>query len=413
MSKTSIDPRLLASLLSSFVSQLLLVLLFFFPNTPNLPPLFFNLLQSPPIAAATLLSPSSKKRKQPPPPSDDEEIVESSHSISPEIDPFTVCFKMKSSTFEWLTGLLEPLLECRDPVGASLNLPAEIRLGIGLFRLATGANYQETAKRFGVSGATSRFCAKQLCRVLCTNFRFWVAFPNLNELESVSNSFGFSNCCGVVGSIRFKVRTGDCKEETVLAQIVVDNSSKIMNIVAGFRGDKAVSRVLKDSTLYKDVEEGRLLNGPVIDVEGVSVPQFLIGDGSYPLHPWLMVPFVDPISGSNEEKFNTKLKKSGLSGRRTLASLRNWGILSKPIEEEYKTAVACIGACSILHNALLTREDLSALADEMEDYSGLDEFPQYCPDNSMEEEEALKKGSDIRNALATSIKVDCISDQPT
>ena len=35
---------------------------------------------------------------------------------------FKNCFRMTYSTFEWLTGSLEPLFDCRDPVGFLLNL---------------------------------------------------------------------------------------------------------------------------------------------------------------------------------------------------------------------------------------------------------------------------------------------------
>ncbi|MDV3195263.1 MAG: hypothetical protein Q8881_03365, partial [Sweet potato little leaf phytoplasma] len=126
----------------------------------------------------------------------------------PNPDSFKTFFKMSSSSFEWLSGLLEPLLDCRDPIGSPLNLSAELRLGIGLLRLATGSDYSEIATRFGVTESATRFCARQLCRVLCTNFRFWVAFPNSSELGSVSEGFesltGLPNCCGVMNCTRFK-----------------------------------------------------------------------------------------------------------------------------------------------------------------------------------------------------------------
>jgi len=58
---------------------------------------------------------------------------------------------MTSSTFEWFTNLLEPLLECRDPAYIfPLNLTADVLLGIGLFRLANGSDYQQIANQFNV-----------------------------------------------------------------------------------------------------------------------------------------------------------------------------------------------------------------------------------------------------------------------
>ncbi|MCI58236.1 hypothetical protein A2U01_0079490, partial [Trifolium medium] len=66
---------------------------------------------------------------------------------------------MTSSTFEWLTNLLEPLLECRDPSYLfPLNLSAGVRLGIGLFRLANGSDYTEISNQFNVPVSVAKFC---------------------------------------------------------------------------------------------------------------------------------------------------------------------------------------------------------------------------------------------------------------
>ncbi|OIV94307.1 hypothetical protein TanjilG_19313 [Lupinus angustifolius] len=74
---------------------------------------------------------------------------------------------MTSSTFEWLSRLLELLLDCRDPENLfPLNLSARTRLGIGLFRLNNGSDYPELSTRFGVPVSAAKFCVKQLCRVL-------------------------------------------------------------------------------------------------------------------------------------------------------------------------------------------------------------------------------------------------------
>lgn len=330
---------------------------------------------------------------------------------------------MSSVTFEWLSGLLEPLLECRDPIGFTLNLSPHARLGIGLFRFATGLPYPDIARRFGVSESTSRFCTKQLCRVLCTNFRFWVAFPSSSELQSVSAAFealgGLPNCCGIIECIRFDVNVPLHHEDednndddhlplphrrsSIAAQLVVDSSLRILNIVTGFHGHKGDSLVLKSTALGKDVQGGRLLNSPPVNLQGISVPQYLIGHAGYPLLPWLMVPFdaSDPLSSPSpsQEDFNVIHCSMRAPALRTLASLKTWGILSRPIQEESNMAVACIAACSILHNVLLMREDFSALSVDgisVNDYS-LHVSPE---DPALEERLVFENASGVRNALA-------------
>lgn len=444
------ESRKLAALLSSLVSQLLLlILLMLFPSSTSLslnsipnpnsyanvfPLIIHHFLSSQEIVTALSLFSVSRKRKrthlsgldsQPGDGDSDEDFdggggggIQTHLGMTRSPDSFKNCFKMTSSTFEWLSGSLEPLLDCRDPVGLlPFDFSAELRLGIGLFRLATGSDYPEISKRFGVTESVARFCAKQLCRVLCTDFRFWVNFLNPNELESVSVAFeertGLPNCCGAIDCARFKiVRKNGFKElkesfqeeDSLAAQIVVDSSSRILSIAAGFRGDKDDSEVLRSSTLCKDIEGGRLLNSPPVYVNGMAVDQYLIGDGRYPLLPWLMVPFVDPVLGSSEKCFNAAHRQMRLSALRTIVSLKNWGVLSQPIQEEVKTAVAYIGACSILHNALLMREDFSALSYESEDYSLCDHSSQCTRDNSLEENSTERKAFVMRSALATRAK---------
>ncbi|KAK4340220.1 hypothetical protein RND71_041682 [Anisodus tanguticus] len=374
------------------------------PNYDFLSPLLLHFLNTSETATTLTLIPLSKKRKrthfsEPGAPDSDGltrfKLGRPDSFIPRNPDTFKKFFNINSSTFDWLCGLLEPLLDCRDPVDYPLNLNAETRLGIGLFRLATGANYSDISRRFSVSESVAKFCVKQLCRVLCTNYRFWVGFPNSGELESVSTQFesisGIPNCCGVICCVRFKVN-----EESIAAQLVVDSSSRIISIIAGFRGDKTDLQVLKSSTLFQDIEKGTILmNSQGLQINDVAVPKFLFGNGDYPLLNWLMLPFDDPGSQSNEENFNNAINLMRLPAVKAIESLKNWGVLRKPIEGEIKTTVASIGACSILHNMLLSREDYSAFCEDLSDYS----FQKYQSSLSPGDSVACA----IRSALVTKV----------
>lgn len=419
--------RALAALLSSLVSQLVLLLLLFSPSSTPLSllnsfssthqllfPILHHFLSTSEISAAfSVLSSFSRKRKRThsldsdDPTHADDVSGSVPYSVIPKNpDSYKQTFKMNCSTFEWLCGLLEPLLECLDPVQAPLNLPVETRLGIGLFRLATGSSYQEISRRFHVSELIAKFCVKHLCRVLCTNYRFWVGFPAANELDSVSMQFeklgGLPNCCGIISCTRFKVKGSDSVlkyshlEDTVAAQLVVDASSRILSITAGFRGNKSKLTVLNSSSLYKDIETGGLLRTRTQYINNVAVPQYLIGVGGYPLLPWLLVPFADPLGGSSEENFNNAAKIMCVPMLKTIASLRGWGVLSRPIDADFRTAVTNIGACSILHNMLLAREDYSAFCDEVSEFRVDDQSFDCTLDGNLNEKESA-----IRTALST------------
>ncbi|KAG0451445.1 hypothetical protein HPP92_026250 [Vanilla planifolia] len=294
---------------------------------------------------------------------------------------------MRSSTFEWLAGLLDPLMDSRDPTDSPFRLPTTTRLALALARLATGACYADLAARFSVSESAARFCARHLSRVLCTNFRFWLAFPSSpDHLRAVSTGFaslaGLPGCCGALGSTRFHLRHGPAA-----AFLVADASSKILTMAAFFRGDRREIEVLKSSSLYREAEKGRLL-GP---------EQYLIGDESHHLCPWLMVPFATPVPGSCEEDFNAAVRAMCWPARRALASLQKWRVLSRLREEEAtKVAMAFIGTCAILHNVLLMREDDSALQESGEEWLLNSD---KCREEE-EEETAEKKAIFLRSSLA-------------
>lgn len=220
---------------------------------------------------------------------------------------------------------------------------------------------------------------------------------------------GLPNCCGIIDCVRFKIITDkgsnpnledSHQEDTIAAQIVVDASSRILSIAAGFRGNKSNLTVLKSSTLYKDIETGVLLNSRTLYFTNVAVPRYLIGSaGGYPLLPWLLIPFVDPLAGSCEENFNNVVKIMRLPMLKAIASVRGWGVLSRAIDAEFKATVASIGACSILHNMLLTREDYSALSEVRDSMVYDDHSSDYTLEENLNE-----KGSAIRSALATAAK---------
>ncbi|XP_039133274.1 protein ALP1-like [Dioscorea cayenensis subsp. rotundata] len=320
-----------------------------------------------------------------------------SSSPAPPPDHFRLSFGISSSTFEWLSSLLDPLLDCRDPSSPLPRLPPPTRLAprpfSPLLRLPPTPT-SPTASR--VPESTARFSARRLYRVLCTNFRFWLAFPSLPDLNLVCSGFqslplGLPDCCGSIISARFLVHSG----ASVAAQIVTDSSSRILSIAAGFNGEKSDYQVLQCSSLYKDVVAGRLL----------SSTQYFVGDGNYPLLPWLMVPYKDPIRGTCEEDFNVAHGLMFQPALRTVASLRNWGALGCLGEEEdLKMAVACIGTCAILHNVLLMREDYTAPSDESRGFSEVPE--QQGEDLSCDSE---KKALVLRSMLSIKARMLCSS----
>ncbi|KAL6897977.1 hypothetical protein ACP4OV_006573 [Aristida adscensionis] len=263
-------------------------------------------------------------------------------------DHFPLAFRVSARTFDFLSGLLDPLLSRPS------SLPSPVLLALALARLASGLPYPALAALFRVPPSAPRAASRRLRRVLLANFRFWLAFPS-EPTTTTSSAAPLPSCRGALGCARFAGPAGP-----LAAQLVAGASCRVLSLAAGFRGDRTDLDVLRLSSLYQEVEQGRVL----------EPTQYLVGcGGGYPLLPWLMVPFPGPVApGSPEAEFNAAHKGMCRPVRRAVRSLMGWGAIARLREEESpRAAVACIGTCAMLHNVLLTREDYSALAPEEEE----------------------------------------------
>ena len=63
------------------------------------------------------------------------------------------------------------------------------------------------------------------------------------------------------------------------------------DINVGWPGSVHDARVLANSSLFKEAENGVILRGRERVIEGCTIPVFLIGDSAYLLLKWLLKPF--------------------------------------------------------------------------------------------------------------------------
>lgn len=78
-----------------------------------------------------------------------------------------------------------------------------------------------------------------------------------------------------------------------------------------------------------------------------------VGDGGYPLEPWLLTPYRTPNTGSVEEKFNDVHSKCRNIIERTNGVLKNrWSCLLGARELYYapQKAIKITNLCAALHN---------------------------------------------------------------
>ena len=59
----------------------------------------------------------------------------------------------------------------------------------------------------------------------------------------------------------------------------------------GWPGSLKDAGLLRNSSFYRLCEEGARLNGPMVPFGGSDTSEYINGDNSYPIIPWLIVPF--------------------------------------------------------------------------------------------------------------------------
>ncbi|KAJ4930777.1 hypothetical protein JOQ06_025085, partial [Pogonophryne albipinna] len=134
------------------------------------------------------------------------------------------------------------------------------------------------------------------------------AGPELEEVgqgfQQLADSPAFSSCVGAIDGCHIRIKTppGPSGQDyinrklfpSIQLQAVCDGKGQFLQTFVGFPGSVHDTRVLKNSTLYK---------------EALYPPPgyFIVGDGGYPciVHPITVVkPYREPLQGRVQSRFN-------------------------------------------------------------------------------------------------------------
>ncbi|KAH9320546.1 hypothetical protein KI387_015185 [Taxus chinensis] len=292
---------------------------------------------------------------------------------------FRNIFRLPYALFESLCdSLREDLSQGDIPFSLANSIkgrvfPVEKQVAIAVLRLASGMAMINISELFGCGKSTVVRVVNKFINAMHIRFRSHVQWPKDNyEIEHVKEGFrqkrGFPNCCGAIDvtHIEFQLPPNECSSDwydrdhnyNMSVQVIVDSNMRFMDVFAGWPGSVNDSRLLRNSSFYKLCEGGERLNGRSVSLGLTHMREYIIGDGGYPLLPWLITPFSGALTNEKRE-FNFKLSSTRIVVECAFGRLKStWRILHSMIcQPNLKMLPKTILVCCILHNMLLAFDE--------------------------------------------------------
>ena len=173
-------------------------------------------------------------------------------------------------------------------------LTPTLQLLLALLFYANGAFQNTMVDMIGVHKSTACRVIRRVSLALSRRLPRYVKLPN--EAEAIADKQRFRQASGIPGIIgcidgtHIRIQAPSEYEHlyvnrkgyhSINVQLVCDANYTIINLVARWPGSTHDSRILRESELFNQFEDG--------GVNGI-----LLGDSGYPLKRWLLTPLLNP-----------------------------------------------------------------------------------------------------------------------
>nr|CAI5845052.1 unnamed protein product [Callosobruchus analis] len=233
-----------------------------------------------------------------------------SYNMMQETYEYNERFRLSFAQFTFLLEHIEARLE--HPTRRNKALTSHQQLEIALHWLGTGAQFHSISDMHGISKATvCRVVHKVIDAIEETLVNELVCWPNDcgTIVNGFSNLAGMPLVCGALDGTLIKMdaphdfepafvdRHGD---HSINAMVVCGPNLQFFYVYADWPGSATDARVLRNSGLFRRMEEGwRPYPGG-----------FLLGDSIYPLKSWLIPPIVGDVNRPEQRRFARAHKKT-------------------------------------------------------------------------------------------------------
>lgn len=211
-----------------------------------------------------------------------------------------------------LRSITSPVVSAGRP-----PMPMKECLLITIWVLKNNEPYRTVSERFEISIGHCVRIFHDVCTKLFNLSHRYIAWPTIEEAHKVIEDFnespandGFPNVLGCLGVTHILIPASQTDltyydkkgNNSMILQAVCNARQEFMNINVGWPGSAHYAHVWIQSGVYSEIKEN---SGFIPD------GTYLIGNGSYPLDEFLLVPFRenDCDMGRNEKIFNAALSK--------------------------------------------------------------------------------------------------------
>ncbi|XP_037025511.1 putative nuclease HARBI1 isoform X1 [Bradysia coprophila] len=311
-----------------------------------------------------------------------------------EDNTFENQYKISRSTFKSLVRLLTPNIELQNKK-ESIPLSTTSLILIALWLLTSQESIKSTADRFNVSEHLCRLAFNRLRDTIKLNKGFFISWPNKERAKKITEEFNeylvydnkLPNICGVIGCVEIPIPSPmDRSSKTgkvVKLQCVCDAKGEFLDSFVADETQVAVSNVsVFNESIKSRIESDELYIAPNCH---------LIGDKSYPIKRYLMVPFKEFRKTHEQNEFNMHLELSRKIIDIAIKRLFERFTCLKNLE--IREATDYIELCCAMHNFCIQQND-SFYLDIGEDDTTVVSSTNTCHDFTIDQ-----RALDKRNAI--------------
>ena len=141
---------------------------------------------------------------------------------------------------------------------------------------------------------------------------------------------------------------------SVVLLALVDAKYRVMWAALGAPSNTHDSTYFQSTHLFHEVNEGNVLPGKFQFIGNTKTPPMVLGDGTFPMKPWMCKPFADTVLTEKKCYFNYCLSHACMVSEGAFGKFKSrFRVLHRKCESSKESVKAMGWAAVVLHNTCL------------------------------------------------------------